>query len=406
VCPNDDSLESPICRGLSAYRRYVLDPYVVPHVQRALAHPSVAPYVNRATPVIQNTIDTAKPVVIRAQSEWNHRVAPQWKKRVVPQWQKHVDPQLDKYVWPHFTNAMGLITPYILTAETEYERRLGPQVRFVLHKLQTWQYQARPYVILAAHKTYDGYQAVKPYAIPVLEQLQTLFWQLMQLLQEQRRQFVDPHVQKIWERVKELSGESKPIVAVPNAFTASPSKASATVSSFLSSILETSSSLVPAASNAAVASASVILPDVMSETESLPSPFPSTNPTASILQSESTAAPIQRASSLVSSISEEVITAATSATTVTDVIGSSASSLASVGSSAIFDEAVPSVSSLVYESVITPAVSLPQQASASLASAGDFAATVVEAAASKVSSVVSSVTDQVRTMVDWWDIPF
>ncbi|KAI0705246.1 hypothetical protein BC835DRAFT_1315246 [Cytidiella melzeri] len=410
VCPNDEALKSPICRGLSAYRRYVLDPYVTPTVQRALAHPSIAPYVDRATPVILSGIDTAKPFFIRARSEWRRRVVPQWKKRVVPQWQNYVDPQLDNYVWPHFTNAKGLVTPYISNAQSAYERRLGPHLRFALQKLETWQYQARPYVILAAHKSYDGYQAAKPYAIPVLEQLQSFLLQLVQIFREQRRQFVDPHVQKIWERVKELSsGETKPIGAASKAFAASVSRASATASSLLSSALETST-LVPAASEAAVGSAFPVLPDPVTEKESLPSPFPSTNPTASLAGSDSVISPSQSVSAFASSVAQEAVStvtvAASAASSLADDLGSSASSLTSIGSSIVAEDALPSASSLIQESVVTPVASVSEQVSASVVYAKNAATTALSHVsasfvdvASEASSTLSSVTDQLKTTV-------
>ncbi|KAI0083960.1 hypothetical protein BDY19DRAFT_974916 [Irpex rosettiformis] len=352
VCPNDETLKSPICRGLSAYRHYVLEPYLFPQVQRALAHPSIAPYVDRVAPVIRSSIDTAKPILIRVNSEWNQRVVPQWEKRIIPQWQRHVDPQLDKYVWPRFRHAQDLVTPYITTVQREYERRVGPRVRFALRKLETWQHQARPYVILAAHKTYDGYQVAKPYARPVLEKLRGLLLRSFEFLQEQRRQFVDPHVHKIWERVKELSsGESKPAVGVSNGFTTSVYKASATASSFLSSSLETSSTLPPAASEAVIASVSSVAPDSVSNTESLSS---SSNPTTSL---DSPVAPIKSASSLVSSISEEAVSTTSAVTSrvssVTEKLGSS--SAASVAPSVILDiNAKPSASSFMQDSIVPP----------------------------------------------------
>ncbi|KAI0339428.1 hypothetical protein BDW22DRAFT_1361464 [Trametopsis cervina] len=393
VCPNDEALKSPICRGLHSYRRYVLEPYLLPQLHRALEHPSIAPYVDRATPVIQRSIDTAKPIVIQAHAEWNQRVVPQWKKRVVPQWKKYVDPQLNKYVWPHFARAADQITPYITTALNEYESRLAPQVRLASQKLQTWQHEARPYVILAAHKTYDGYQIAKPYAIPILERIQALLLQLVQLLGEQRRQLVDPHIQKIWEKVKELSsGDTKPVSVASKSFAVSASKASATVSSFVSSLLETSTPLVPAASEAVVGPASSVLPETISEVESIPSPFPSTNPTVTLKDSETRTTRIQSASSVATSASADAVTGVlTTASSATEQLESLASSLSSVGSSVVLEEVIPTISSFIGQSIATPISSISQEAQASAADAASKLGSLADQVTTTIESIASSV---------------
>ncbi|KAH9074871.1 hypothetical protein EDB83DRAFT_1876517 [Lactarius deliciosus] len=50
VCPQDVALKSPVCRGLSEYRRLILEPYISPIVHTALSHPSISPYVERVKP--------------------------------------------------------------------------------------------------------------------------------------------------------------------------------------------------------------------------------------------------------------------------------------------------------------------------------------------------------------------
>jgi len=197
VCPNDAELKSPICRGLSEYRRLILEPYVFPAVNKALSHPSVLPYVDRAMPYANQVVHIARPVVLRTQLEWNRRITPQWNKVIVPQYHKYFTPRLER--------ASAVIHPYISAVEAKYESLLRPHVRMVVGALNKSQRAARPYVYKCADRTYSTYQTVRPYLRPIWQRIKHTLKQLLIFLRAQRRQFVDPHVAKIWERVLELS---------------------------------------------------------------------------------------------------------------------------------------------------------------------------------------------------------
>lgn len=241
VCPREAHLQSPVCRGLSEYKRIVLDPYVIPPIQAALAHPSIAPYVDRVTEV-------ASPIIFRTQAEWTRRivpqwekrvvpvwinrvvptfttyVVPQWEKRVVPQWQKHVIPQYDKHIAPRLSKLEPYVArteSYVEQAETMYTTRIAPHVRTAIYNLQRWQHKAQPYIILAIHKTQDTYYATKPHAVPLAKRIGVEVQHAVLFLREQRRIFVDPHVAKLWEKVKELSRGSP----ATSASTSAPSDA-------------------------------------------------------------------------------------------------------------------------------------------------------------------------------------
>jgi hypothetical protein len=197
VCPRDTELKSPVCRGLSEYRRLILEPYVFPTVNNALSHPYVLPYVDRAKPFANRAIQIAMPVVLRTQREWNHRIVPQWNKVIVPQYHKYFNPQLER--------ASALIEPYSLAIGEKYETLLGPHVRLIVSSASEYQRAVRPYVLLAADRTCSGYRTARPYLHPVWQRVKHTLKQLLIFLRAQRRQFVDPHVAKIWERIKELS---------------------------------------------------------------------------------------------------------------------------------------------------------------------------------------------------------
>ena len=316
----------------------------------------MAPYVNRARPYIARAITSAKPLAVRAHYEWTTRVVPQWEKTVVPQWQKRVVPQWERYAGPYIARAEQQVAPYVLKAQTEYERRLGPHLRVAGYNLHRWQQQARPYVVLAAHRTYDGYLRVKPYAIPVLQQLQALLVRLSKFLGEQRRQFVDPHVKKIWERVNELSnGEARPASDVGQQFTAS---ASITPSSL-------SSAAVPvSASPSAPVSASIT---------------PSLVPTLEVI------VPVP---SVDTSLAEDLVSTAAS------IVSSVTETLASVASSVVLDGTASSSSSVPGKTIATaPPAEESIDASGRWASAQDQpASTAIQA-----DSPEPSVTPQAST---------
>lgn len=355
VCPTDEHLQSPVCRGLSEYRRLILEPYVFPAFYRALAHPTVAPYVERVQPYAERAYNIAKPIALRSQSEFNNRVVPQFKKHVVPQWNNHVVPLWNQHAAPHVQRVEQQVQPYLVKAVFEYQHRLQPRLRLVINNLQKWQRQAQPYVILAANKSYVGYQKAKPYAIPVWEQAKVLLSRLAQFLAIQRRQYVDPHVKKIWERVIELSGGAKPTPVLKTqtvrktpVFTVTKSVASA--ASVASSILSSaSSSLVPKASEAVVASASSVLPESIVQSESLPASISSETTSTSLLsQASETLSPV------VSSVQD------TASVISTDI--ASAVSSASISVSFVAANVVSSAKSLVEESILSPVSSATSQA--------------------------------------------
>ncbi|KAI0331643.1 hypothetical protein GY45DRAFT_1248405, partial [Cubamyces sp. BRFM 1775] len=391
VCPEDEQLKSRVCRGLHEYRRLVIEPYIIPPIQQALAHPSVAPYVEKAKPYADYAVRTAKPVVARAHKEFDARVVPQWNKRVVPLYYKYAVPQLMKL------DAQA--APYRTRVEQEYERLLGPYVRRTVATLDQWQRKARPYVVLAAQKTYDGYQRARPYARPIWEKVKVIVGHLLAVLGEQRRQFVDPHVQKIWEHVKELSGKPQ----VPSASqvrqsvssqlskaTSEVSKASAKFSSSLASVASSAVSGTTAIPSSAAAgdllqSVSNVIPEAVTSSEA---------------QLEMAT---QTAEAIGSKASEAADKASSTVESATDALKSTASVISSVVSSAVSgasDAVAPSASSLA--SAAKSAVHAPLDAAPAVtedvpalaSSVAESAAEVVRDAGSSLSSAATSVADE------------
>jgi hypothetical protein len=115
-------------------------------------------------------------------------------------------PQWEKYASPHIHNVQQQVEPYTSFVEDVYSTRLVPHVSTAVRTLQRWQRVAQPYVAFAASKTHQGYQLAKPYALPLWQHFLNLLAHVLSFFRDQRRQFVDPHVAQLWDKVKELSG--------------------------------------------------------------------------------------------------------------------------------------------------------------------------------------------------------
>ncbi|OAX41027.1 hypothetical protein K503DRAFT_768024 [Rhizopogon vinicolor AM-OR11-026] len=365
VCPHDEHLKSPICRGLSEYKRIVLDPYVVPPLQAALAHPSIAPYVDRATEV-------TSPIILRTQTEWNRHfipqwekhvvpawnnrlipafnahVVPQWEKRVVTQWQKRVVPQYEKHVAPQlnkFEPYAARAESFVEQAEATYTTRIAPHVRTAIYNLQRWQQQAHPHILIAAQKSHDYYHAAKPHAVTFAKRIVAEMQRALLFLRGQRRIFVDPHVAKLWEKVKALSRGSpatpmstfapsdatdfpSPELDISETLEMEPTHASPTSPTpSHSPIVKMDPPHVEAAESPAETG---VLPneDVMITTD-IEEPTASVSPTHFTANSATT--PVQTLESASSIISESASAASSAISAVTDELSSSIASAAPTG---------------------------------------------------------------------------
>ena len=290
-------------------------------------------------------------------------------------------PQYRRHLEPYVIQVEKQIQPYAMRARAEYASKVAPYIHLAATNLHRLQHKARPYIVLAAHKTYDGYQYAKPYAIPVLQRIQQLLVQFTHFLGEQRRQYVDPHVKKIWERVNEL-GNGGP---TPLARQAEQARNTVVSSVSIRSALKSSLSLAPEPSEAVVGSASPVLLDVVSGSKSLPAVTATANSVEAFKEHMHS---VSSASSVASSVAEHVISSVSSAdTSVKGNVASSATSMASVAPSVVIERVVPTLSSIDHESVVSP-VSLHSEVSSTASSLGD-------AVSSPLSQAPASVADAV-----------
>jgi hypothetical protein len=255
-------------------------------------------------PHVDTAIRISKPIVLRTRVEWNSRIVPQWKKRVLPQWNAHVAPQLhrvDQIFEPYRTRVMQQFS--------RYSNRIAPHVWTANTKFQRWRRQVQPYVIFAATKTHDGYQAAKPYAKPLWNHIKAGTKQLLLFVRQQRVLFVDPHVARIWEKVKELSsGKPRASGTVRDEY-ATPMATNATIA-----VTEEDAVPPPASSvvlsvaksfaSVTASSTSTTSPSIASETSTPAGTGSSTAPTGSFTDSDDGFAP---ASSLLESTSPKTV---------------------------------------------------------------------------------------------------
>lgn len=224
TCPSDIHLSNPICRSLSQYRTHVLDPYVLPPVQKALLHPYVAPAVTKfyavehaVAPIVIRAHAVVQPYITKATqltqatalTAYAKLVTPMYNKHIQPLYQKYVDPLYMEYVYPrlHLLRSR-VLDPYLrpLTLKTHlYANKLF----WTLHRIylaaapriHSAYIRARPFMDRA-------WEVAKPHVVQSVDTGLKLFGLLLEKSAEARRQFVDPHVIKIWEKVVELSGSS------------------------------------------------------------------------------------------------------------------------------------------------------------------------------------------------------
>ncbi|KAK0497353.1 hypothetical protein EDD18DRAFT_1462167 [Armillaria luteobubalina] len=160
VCPSDYGLQDPVCWGLAKYRTNVVDVYLVPPVRRVAEHPRVRPVVAKGAEVLT-------PLVRRTVRGVEEFVEPRYRAYLKP----YVDP-ISKYA--------SVATPYVRNAYTT----VAPYVR-------------------------RGYTAVAPYVERAYgfgrPRVVRAYRVCARKLGELRREFVDPHVGKIWIKVVELS---------------------------------------------------------------------------------------------------------------------------------------------------------------------------------------------------------
>ncbi|TFK39462.1 hypothetical protein BDQ12DRAFT_681825 [Crucibulum laeve] len=243
VCPSDTSNSHALCRSLSTYRRTILEPYVLPPLRAVVTHPAVqeqyythvAPHVHHAQEVAapyvlqaQKIEAKARPHVVRvaratkstAEKVWEGTLRPYYTRAVVPRYRMFIAPHLDKYT----------------AVAHEYIHHLQPHIHAYSHLVKQKYHSIRPYFVNAYDAVYphihNAYTTARPHALNAWSRarpflckawkytliqtrvaLRVLGVQIHRAGREvgnARKQYVDPHVRQIWEKVVESSSSPHP----------------------------------------------------------------------------------------------------------------------------------------------------------------------------------------------------
>ncbi|KAI5825215.1 hypothetical protein K523DRAFT_332272 [Schizophyllum commune Tattone D] len=314
TCSSEDNLQRPLCRSLSTYRQYVVEPYIIPPLKAAVNHPSVSPYVEKAyaaeqrvepyvlrayeisQPVVRKAVTLATPYAISAKHLlWDRAIVPQYHRHAVPRYNVYVQPHLDKYVVPvqqAVARYYAQAERYYGQARSFYDARLQPHVAKAVEIGQRVYVFVKPRALQAYTHVYTRLNARWQVIRPDVMRFSALYWERMTMIAELfgdlRREFVDPHVLRIWDKVVELSGgKAAPSQTTPvtQATAAEPMPETP-----VESVAASEAKITPTTSSSAVAgesSSSVPPPPVETVSETATSLTPSSTVVAPVVETPS-----------------------------------------------------------------------------------------------------------------------
>ncbi|KAF8880194.1 hypothetical protein BD779DRAFT_1549903 [Infundibulicybe gibba] len=232
ACPSDYTLSSP-------YRSHILEPYVL----RPLQHPALTPYISKA----QNAERALRPYTKRAVAAGNNAVAKTWQGVVKPTYRKVLLPRYVQHVHPYVRTLQQKAHPYVAPAQKALDNvkpfialvkakasllhahalRLQPHIHSAIHTI-------RPYILsfirLSTHYAQEAWTLFKRFACQAWKELKPRLVELWRVVKPHlynlrtqivvqvenivdqagglRRQYVDPHILRIWEKVADGSASS------------------------------------------------------------------------------------------------------------------------------------------------------------------------------------------------------
>ncbi|KAH0582525.1 hypothetical protein H2248_010466 [Termitomyces sp. 'cryptogamus'] len=215
VCRSDFSQSLLLCRSLDLYRRQIVDPYILPPVASVIQH--AEPYVStlkpyaistakftrtHITPHISAFIDSSLfyyHAEVAPRLQWlivdrvrNGVMKPLYFDALHPTFERHTRPFYNDYLAP----GASKVAAY---AQATFVRVLPHAQHFLLNARKN---AARVYEVVRLHML-DLHQRIRPHVIVFLDQAHTYALALAQKAGDSRRQFIDPHVRKILDKVTE-----------------------------------------------------------------------------------------------------------------------------------------------------------------------------------------------------------
>ncbi|KAG6856442.1 hypothetical protein H0H87_004407 [Tephrocybe sp. NHM501043] len=238
VCRDNSSRKSAISKSLDFYCTNIIDPYITPSIETLVQHsgPYLEPYLEPLKPYATATTTFARIHVLPHAStlldvtskQYHAEVAPRlhwvlieqfWNGLTKPLYFNILHPHLERHTRPHRFYYHKVLTPQVRKgaayAHTTY-LRIRPHVQHCLAKAQenaVGVYEAaRPHAL-------EAYQRIRPHAIAVLNQAQILALVLARKAGDIRREFVDPHLRKILDKVGE--NDASPPITLSESLTRS-----------------------------------------------------------------------------------------------------------------------------------------------------------------------------------------
>ncbi|KAG6840207.1 hypothetical protein C0991_008180 [Blastosporella zonata] len=228
-CHDDLPQKSPVCKAFDSYRTHIIDPYIKPPIERLIHHSE--PYIDPLKPYASATTAYARARVIPRASalldtslaHYDAQVAPRlhwlvvdrfWNGITKPLYFDNLHPYLERHTRPHRIFYHKVIVPgarkVVSRTHSTYIRVL-PHAQHYLVNAQA--NAGRIYETVRPH-VLRVYQRVRPHAVVLLNQAQLQLLCLTKKAGDMRREFVDPHLRKILDKVGENGDPAdSPLVA-------------------------------------------------------------------------------------------------------------------------------------------------------------------------------------------------
>ncbi|KAG2011355.1 hypothetical protein CC2G_011486 [Coprinopsis cinerea AmutBmut pab1-1] len=243
--PTPDALSTPVtCRALYSYRKHILDPYVLPPLKTAYNSPVIQQY---AKPIVEKTctVDNAvRPKVVKSYRTVKGVLVPWYTRAFLPRWNQYVAPRLEKG-WKEGVEKP--LRPYFYTIHvhsTKVQRELHAHLRRAEDAILPYWKAAQPHLARVYAILIDLWVKIQPYARtafatsqkvagevwvkakPIIatsaEQAQVYAKLGAKGAIEARRRYVDPHIQKILEKVDGNASSSSFVSAASTSPEATP----------------------------------------------------------------------------------------------------------------------------------------------------------------------------------------
>ncbi|KAG6820430.1 hypothetical protein H0H93_000677 [Arthromyces matolae] len=215
------SSTSQICKPLDAYRARIFDPYLLPPIKSAIQHsePYVAPlkpYAAQAATFTHTRIVAPVSTFIDSSLSLYHaEIAPRlhwllidqaWNGFIKPTYSDTLHPILERHTRPHRFYYHKIIVPSARKLVYYVEVACARVKPHVQHYLTNAQKNAETLYSTVERHALKIYERLRPHMIIYLDQAQRQLHLVLQTVVDLRKQFIDPHVSKMLDKVENGSG--------------------------------------------------------------------------------------------------------------------------------------------------------------------------------------------------------